>query len=329
MLVQLVCPSCRVPLKKKEAAWQCDSCHAVFKQHRGVLCFLDPEETLNETPSFEEKQTENWTDSALLRDRIRESGLLSRLNRLRIQLSFSGRRDRIFFQGLRPATNPSLILDLGCGGGRHYLCNYGKVVGVDPVVGLLQISKQIYDEVYQASAMALPFPDNTFDYVVSSDVIGHIPADVKDGFFSEMYRVLKKGGRTIHVIETDCNSCWFRLSREIPELFQERMIDRPGHVGLELPSQVHNRFLKHGFKAVAVKRFTSGILSCGDVSGMFGEAYKNRRWWLRYASAMDGILAKNLLVRELTNVGLELVAQVDDRLSPLDHASCVRVIYEK
>lgn len=306
----------------------CDFCHVLFKQHRGVLCFLDPEETLNETP-FEEGQTQHWSDSAQLRDRIRDSRLLSWVNRLRIQLSLSGRRDRIFLQGLRAAGEQALILDVGCGGGRHYFCNFGKVVGVDPVVDLLQISRQLYAEVYQASALALPFPDNSFDFVVSSDVIGHIPAGMKDGLFSEMQRVLKQGGRTIHVIETDCNSYWQRLSREIPSLFQERVIDRPGHIGLELPSQVDARFQKHGFKPVAVKRFASYLPCCGELFAAFAGPYQQRRWWLPLACAVDRMLASTLVTRELTNLGLELVSQIGDRLSPLDNACCIRVIYEK
>lgn len=330
MAVQLVCPTCRKLLQRNEAAWSCTDCRVSYVYSRGVLCFLDPGETLNETP-FEDLQTKKWTDSALLRDRIRDSKFLSCLNRLRIQISMSGRRDRIFFQGLRKKSNgtTNLILDIGCGGGRHYLCNYGEVTGVDPVLGLLNVSKEIYGSVYQADAAALPFPDNSFDYVVSSDVIGHVVGETRNRIFSEMHRVLKKGGRTIHVIETDCNSYWFQLARELPEIFQERVVDRPGHIGLELPSKIHERFIKLGFKPVAVRPFTSDILTCGEISGMLGNAYEARRWWLKAVCGLDRLLAKNMAVCELVNVGLELAAQVADRLTPLDHSSGIRVIYEK
>src|SRR6185503_13337082 len=101
-----------------------------------------------------------WTYSARLRDRIRQSALLSFINAIRIRLSLSGRRDRVFLKEMKPRAGADrLILDLGCGGGRHYFCEYGKVIGIDPVLPLLQIARTIYDEVYQTSGFKLPFAD--------------------------------------------------------------------------------------------------------------------------------------------------------------------------
>jgi ubiquinone/menaquinone biosynthesis C-methylase UbiE len=45
----------------------------------------------------------------------------------------------------------------------------------------------------QASAEALPFDDASFDVVISNGVIDLIPD--KDAVFSELYRVLRPGGR--------------------------------------------------------------------------------------------------------------------------------------
>jgi SAM-dependent methyltransferase len=53
------------------------------------------------------------------------------------------------------------------------------------------------DRLYFAigSATALPFPDNTFDTVVSWEVIEHIPKNQELKMFSEINRVLKPEGK--------------------------------------------------------------------------------------------------------------------------------------
>src|SRR6185295_10707401 len=155
------------------------SCQRIYTYNRGILSFLSPEERFNEG-AFEEKQINAWTYSARQRDRIRQSKLLSFLNLVRIKFSMSGRRDRLFYNEMRRGRPDQLILDIGCGGGRHYFTEYGKVVGVEPVLELALFASQIYDAVYQSNALALPFADETFDYVVSSDVIGHIVNEQKD-----------------------------------------------------------------------------------------------------------------------------------------------------
>ena len=42
-------------------------------------------------------------------------------------------------------------------------------------------------------AQATGFEDNEFDFVISSNMIHHIPFPIK--FFNEMHRILKKGGK--------------------------------------------------------------------------------------------------------------------------------------
>ena len=46
-------------------------------------------------------------------------------------------------------------------------------------MSLLLNAKEVYEEIYQASAISLPFLDNTFNIVCSFDVTGHIPLNVK------------------------------------------------------------------------------------------------------------------------------------------------------
>jgi SAM-dependent methyltransferase len=56
-----------------------------------------------------------------------------------------------------------------------------------------EISEQTFGGVLRGDATRLPFPDNTFDCVVTSEVLEHIQDDVSA--ISELTRVLKPGGR--------------------------------------------------------------------------------------------------------------------------------------
>ena len=315
-------------MSQETASWRCSGCKREYAIRQGVLSFLTPEESFNPT-NCRDKQEQAWASSAQLRDRIRHSKVLSFVNWMRIKFSMSGRRDRIFYNEMHAGNPNRLILDVGCGGGRHYLCDYGKVVGIDPVLDLLQIAKTIYSEVYHASAFNLPFADGTFDYVVSSDVIGHIPVESKDRMFAEIYRVLKPGGRTVHVIETDGNTRWFRFAHRYPALFQKYFVDRPGHISLELPTRLKARFLKQGFREVRFLKYASAVMECGALAGFFDNEYKQQSAGLRLAVGLDRLLARHLLVKELVNLLLEPVAQIVDRVTPQDNATGALVVFEK
>ncbi len=51
-------------------------------------------------------------------------------------------------------------------------------------------------------AQATGFEDNEFDFVISSNMIHHIPFPIK--FFNEMHRILKKGGKLI-IFDAHCS----------------------------------------------------------------------------------------------------------------------------
>lgn len=129
----------------------------------------------------------------------------------------------------------SALLDLGCGAGMLALLKRKGVAltGVDLSEECVAAARRNgYHETVRAELHALPFADASFDYVASLDVIGHIPAEQKDAVFSEMKRVLRPGGVTLHGIEcTDRDA-----RRRYEEMSQEelrRFIAIDGHVGLE------------------------------------------------------------------------------------------------
>ncbi len=99
------------------------------------------------------------------------------------------------------------VLDLGCGEGRHVISTYirGDVhsVGVDLAHSDLVTTAEKYQPFAEenprkhfglsaGNALSLPFADNTFDKIVCSEVLEHIP-DYR-GALKEIHRILKPGG---------------------------------------------------------------------------------------------------------------------------------------
>jgi SAM-dependent methyltransferase len=329
MNVKLICPRCRAALVRFGEDWKCSGCATPYTRNDGILSFLTPDERFNEGV-YEARQIASWTASADLRNRIRRSKLLSFMNAIRIRFSLSGRRDRIFLKEMKPrAGTDRLILDLGCGGGRHYFCDYGRVIGIDPVLPLLKSAAKIYDEVYQTSGFKLPFADGSFDYVVSSDVLGHISDENKDLLFAEINRVLKPGGRTVHCSEADSTNVWYRIARRDPKLFQKYFVDLPGHISLETITQIDVRFVKHGFRAVKIKKLCSTLQEPGTLAAWFDNEYRRKSRFLSLLVSIDKLMNRNFGLREIINFLLEPLAQLDDAVTPIDHGPGALVVYEK
>ena len=83
------------------------------------------------------------------------------------------------------------ILDVGCGSSR-ILGDLPGAVGVDVLLRKLRFLRPSHPQVAQASVFALPFPDASFDTVICSEVIEHIPDEPV--VLGELNRVLRPGG---------------------------------------------------------------------------------------------------------------------------------------
>lgn len=92
------------------------------------------------------------------------------------------------------AADAGKTLDIGCGSSR-VLLDLEDAVGVDVQIEKIRFIRGLGACGLAGSAFALPFPDEYFDCVISSQVIEHLP-DVPV-LFEEMIRVLKRGGRLI------------------------------------------------------------------------------------------------------------------------------------
>ncbi|NUM56145.1 MAG: glycosyltransferase [Candidatus Hydrogenedentes bacterium] len=112
---------------------------------------------------------------------------------------------RIWFQRYWQRKRYSIIMgftppfvstcDVGCGSS-HILADLPHAIGVDMRHDKLAFMRKTNKKLLQANGMILPFKDASFDCVISSEVIEHIPNE--DGkLIDELTRILKPGGTLI------------------------------------------------------------------------------------------------------------------------------------
>lgn len=127
-------------------------------------------------------------------------------------LDVTARADRqhFWFRGLRRFVRPLLaaavagesqprILDCGCGTGTNLalLAEFGLARGVDREWTGLRRAHTAGRLVSQATVTRLPFGDSLFDLVTSFDVLYCLETPDERAAVTEMYRVLRPGGRVI------------------------------------------------------------------------------------------------------------------------------------
>ncbi len=134
------------------------------------------------------------------------------------------------------------VLEIGCGTGEIALRAKartgptGSVAGIDPSPETIAVARQkaaranLNIDYRVAGAEALPFADATFDVVLSSLMMHHLPEDLKPRALAEIRRVLKPGGRLLVVDFTEPTS---RLGRLQPVWLVHRRLpsdvrDLPG-----------------------------------------------------------------------------------------------------
>ncbi len=148
------------------------------------------------------------------------------------------------------------VLDLGCGEGRHsilaYLAAPVQVVGLDLSSNDLNTTRERFAEfvdpddstrtlgLVRGSGLILPFADHTFDVVICSEVLEHIPD--YESVLEEIRRVLKPGGR---------------ISVSVPRFFPEWVCWKLSDAYHEVPGG-HVRIFrtKELTQAVSAREFT-------------------------------------------------------------------------
>lgn len=159
-------------------------------------------------------------------------------------------RDKSIFENIQ--RNARVILDAGCGEGvtLEKLCKSfpdRDVKGIDINPENIDICKKYNLPVSQGDLLDLDIPDKSVDCCVFSEVVEHL--ENYDAALTEIYRVLKKGGRLIIIFPNDL---MFKFARILCFKFKEAFYD-PGHVRQWVPRMMKKCLKNQGFKIVRTK----------------------------------------------------------------------------
>ena len=234
------------------------------------------------------------------------------------------KKERFFLRRL--AGKKGLVLDLGCGGGWKLYTRVGPVIGVDLSTAAVAAAQTIYSGGAVADLAHLPFRDGSFDYVVSSDVLGHILLEDKDQVLHEIRRVLKKGGETLHYIETEASDPLTQHARARPSLYRRYFLEPEGHLGLEPPRRALERFRKAGFRPLREETAYRMLLYLERFLRCFDNEYAETPV-MGILVRLGRAIAKFTPLALATNVLIALALELTDRLFPSEWGSGVLVHY--
>jgi SAM-dependent methyltransferase len=149
------------------------------------------------------------------------------------------------------------VIDVGCGAGRHSFEAYRRgadVIAFDQnasdlndVDEILQAMKDQGEapasalaEAVKGDALDLPYADGTFDCVIASEILEHVPED--DRAIAELVRVLKPGG-----------SLAITVPRWLPEkvcwmFSDEYHANEGGHIRIYHADALRDKVLSHGLR---------------------------------------------------------------------------------
>lgn len=216
-----------------------------------------------------------------------------------------------------------LLLDLGCGAGRHSfegLMRGATVVAADLDDAALKDVRAWAEAMLEegqvpggavlscavSDALALPFPEEAFDRIIVSEVLEHVPRDERA--LSEIERVLKPGGEVAVSVPRWWPEavCWL-LSREYHSnrgghvrIYRRRQLRaRARGAGLE-PYRSHHAHALHApywwLKCLFGVRDEEARLPALYHRFLVWDIERPRRWVRALERLLDPVLGKSLVL---------------------------------
>jgi SAM-dependent methyltransferase len=318
--MQWQCPRCGGAVTPSADSYRCARGHA-FPVRGGVPDFLEEDDPFYEgrfvgvrdygAPS----QVERLPGGRLLWEIYRRTSVSERRQR----------RFRTWLGGFRGE-----VLDLGCGSGTRFFAGLGPTVGVDVSHASLREAHTLYAAVARADALSLPFADESFDAVVSADLVGHIPTGDKARLIGEIRRVLRPGGRTFHVVECDSGNWIFRRGRWRPKLFRKYFVeDIGGHFGLEPGPAAAARFRDAGLRPLVEEGLYDLLWNVKDYVRVFDNAYRVDDTPVSLIAGAARRLARRPATLFAANVALGVVSRLAESRALSDRTVVAFLGYEK
>jgi len=238
--------------------------------------------------------------------------------------------ERMMSRSRGATSRKPMILDAGCGGGSRVIAKMGCVIGVDLSIQGARNAAALagYDGAVVADVASLPFVGSSFDYVISRDLIGHLPEAAKESFFEEMKRVGRRGGSLIHAVEVESNNLLIRWARKYPQLYRESFVLRDGHMGLESPTAVSDRFRRHGLRLVEAKPlFRTGVVRPDSYLHFFTD-YRQKSVLMDWVVRLAECAERHTILRGGWAFMAGLVDSTAGRFLPFDYAGLLLVCFE-
>lgn len=130
-----------------------------------------------------------------------------------------------------------LVLDFGAGFGR-YSDLFASIVGKENVYtvevdqnSIIELEEKGYRNIFRPEKPELPYPDNYFDVIFSSNVLEHIARDEYETYLKEIYRVLKAGKRFMVGIPSYPFKRIFDIKKAfVSKNYKYYLLDDPTHI---------------------------------------------------------------------------------------------------
>lgn len=173
------------------------------------------------------------------------------------------------------------VIDVGAGAGRHSFEAYRRgadVIAFDQDKEELENVATMFEAMAEAGeapdgaraeavagdALALPYADGTFDVVIASEILEHVPAD--EAAIAELVRVLKPGGKLAVTVPRWLPErlCWL--------LSDEYHANEGGHIRIYRADELRNKVTARGL------RFTHSH---------HAHALHSPYWWIKCAVGVE------------------------------------------